>query len=106
MNNRLLSRKGESISEALVSLLIASLAMLMFVGAVTASTHLIMSAKERMNTYYAERNHLEETMQKNAAGEGSEETAITFHATASDDVPVTIKINDYSTENWTAYRKK
>ncbi len=50
---KLNSRTGESISETLISLLIAALALVMLAGAVSSSSDMIMKSKEKMNSYYS-----------------------------------------------------
>ena len=46
------SRIGETISETLVALLIASLALLMLAGAVTTATRVVTQSNDKMTDYY------------------------------------------------------
>ena len=50
---KLKSRKGETISETLVALLISSLALTMLAGAITASANLVEKSRTKMDSYYA-----------------------------------------------------
>ena len=49
---KLRSKAGESISETLVSLLIASLALVMLAGAVSSATGMITRSREKLEKYY------------------------------------------------------
>ena len=51
---RLCSKAGESISETMVSVLIAALALVMLAGAVSTASHVITTSKDRLDDYYAE----------------------------------------------------
>ena len=44
---------GESISETLISLLVAALALVMLAGAVASSSNVITKSKDKMNSYYS-----------------------------------------------------
>lgn len=52
IKRKLNSRAGESISETLVSLLIASLALVMLAGTLTASSGMITKSRAKMKAYY------------------------------------------------------
>lgn len=54
IKKKLSSQSGESISEALVAVLITSLAVLLFVTMVSASTRIIQSSETKMSRYYQE----------------------------------------------------
>ena len=49
---KLNSTKGESISETLVSLLIASLALVMLAGAISATSNMITKTRSALDRYY------------------------------------------------------
>lgn len=49
---KLNSNSGESISETLVALLIAALAMVMLAGAIGAATSIILGSRKKMKDYY------------------------------------------------------
>ena len=49
---KLRSRKGETIAETLIALLIASLALLMLAGAVSAASNVVTKSKNAMISYY------------------------------------------------------
>ena len=54
MRAKLRSRAGESISETMVSVLIAALALVMLAGAVSTASHVITDSKDKLDDYYAE----------------------------------------------------
>ena len=49
---KLTSTAGESISETLISLLVASLALLMLAGAVSSATGMITKSRTKLEKYY------------------------------------------------------
>ena len=51
---RLRSRAGESITETLVALLIAALALTMLAGAVSSAGQIVMRSRDKLNSYYEE----------------------------------------------------
>ncbi len=55
---KLKSRKGDSIAEVLVALLIAGVALVLLASMITSSTNIISRSRERMETYYADNNAL------------------------------------------------
>ena len=55
---KLLDRRGDSIGEVLVSLLISAVALVMLASMIAASTSLIMSSREKPEAYYQENNNL------------------------------------------------
>lgn len=52
IKERLCSQKGESIGETLVSLLIAALALVMLAGAMTSASNIIISSRNKLESYY------------------------------------------------------
>lgn len=52
MKKKLRSRAGETISEVLVALLIASISLVMLAGMITASAHAIERSRKMLETYY------------------------------------------------------
>lgn len=52
IRDKLSSKAGESISETLVSLLIASLALVMLAGAISSSSNMIMKSRQKLDSYY------------------------------------------------------
>ena len=54
IRNKLRSRAGESISETLVSLLIAALALAMLAGAVTSGMSIVKKERSKLGTYYSD----------------------------------------------------
>lgn len=53
MNNKIRSTRGESISETLVSLLVASLALVMLAGSISAASHMVLNTRDKLKKYYA-----------------------------------------------------
>lgn len=51
MHHKLKSKKGESITEVLVALLISALAIVLLAGMVNASTNMILKSKNKMEKY-------------------------------------------------------
>lgn len=56
---KLKNRKGESIGEVLVSLLISALALVMLASMITSSSRMIQSSKVKLQDYYVANNALE-----------------------------------------------
>lgn len=56
---KLKERKGESVAEALVSLVIASLGMVLLAGMITASVNLITESRDTISDYVTADNRLE-----------------------------------------------
>lgn len=52
--NRLHSSVGESLSETLISLLVAALALTMLAGAISSSANVIKKGRNSLNQYYNE----------------------------------------------------
>ena len=55
---KLTSTAGESISETLISLLVASLALLMLAGAVSSATGMITKSRTKLEKYYESNDKL------------------------------------------------
>ena len=58
IQNKLSSRAGETISETLISMLIASLALVMLAGAVSSASAIITKSKDKLGDYYRENEKL------------------------------------------------
>ena len=58
--NRILSRRGESLTETLVSVLVIALALLLLVSMVTASKNLIEKSETTFTNNYVAKNQAEE----------------------------------------------
>lgn len=65
---KLRSKAGESISETLVSLLIASLALVMLAGAVSSATGMITRSRTKLSKYYKTNDELV-TVSKGSPGQ-------------------------------------
>lgn len=92
IQNRLRSRRGESLTEVLVGLLIAALSITMMAGAITSSVNMIRSSSSRMQNYYEQNNRLEE---QTTTPNGT--TTLTIKGATDDDGlnPVSVKVNLY-----------
>ena len=55
---KLRSKAGESISETLISLLVASLALVMLAGAISSASAMITKSKDKLGDYYRENEKL------------------------------------------------
>ena len=62
LKNKLKSKKGETITETLVSVLIASAAMILFASMVTSSQRILQKSERIMDDYYAGETKMEEAM--------------------------------------------
>lgn len=60
MGKKLKSENGETLTELLISVLVIALGLAMFAAALTASRRMMMLGTEKIETYYSERNDLEE----------------------------------------------
>lgn len=67
---------GESISETLVSMLIASFALLMLAGAITTATGIVQTSKKKISNYYERDNLVVDKM--NGVSTASEPTKKTI----------------------------
>ena len=81
---KLKERKGESVAEALVSLVIASLGMVLLAGMITASVNLITESRDTISDYVTADNRLE-------AREGS---ALSGTASVKDDTGREMRLTD------------
>lgn len=62
LKNKLKSKKGETITETLVSVLIAAAAMILFASMITSSQRILKKSESIMNAYYAGEAKMEEAM--------------------------------------------
>ncbi len=88
---RLSSEKGESLTELLTALLVASLGLTMFASALTASKHMMELGQKKMDAYYTGRNALEkeESDPQTAALSVQNTDGSTFNIGTSQDDAVT-----------------
>lgn len=54
IRNKIRSTKGETISETLVALLIAALALVMLAGVVSSASRIVTQSRESLDAYYDE----------------------------------------------------
>ncbi len=67
--NKLKSNSGESITETLVAVLIAALALLMLAGTVNTASNLITQSQDKLTEYYSLNNEIENrTSSSNSEG--------------------------------------
>ncbi len=72
MYEKIRGKSGETISETLVALLIAALALVMLAGAIGAATRIITNSRDRVNEYYdANQNSSGVVMMSGSAGSGT-----------------------------------
>ena len=62
LKNKLKSKKGETITETLVSVLIAAAAMILFASMITSSQRILQKSESIMNAYYAGETKMEEAI--------------------------------------------
>ena len=80
LKNKLKSKKGETITETLVSVLIAAAAMILFASMITSSQRILKKSESIMDAYYDGETKMEETM----AGSGTTGKSTTGVAKAAD----------------------
>lgn len=71
LKNKLKSKKGETITETLVSVLIAAAAMILFASMITSSQRILQKSENIMNAYYAGETKMEEEMAAGGTTGGS-----------------------------------
>lgn len=68
IKNKLKSKKGETITETLVSVLIAAAAMILFASMVTSSQRILKKSERIMDAYYTGMSSMEEAMAEGRSG--------------------------------------
>lgn len=71
LKNKLKSKKGETITETLVSVLIAAAAMILFASMITSSQRILQKSESIMNAYYAGETNMEAEMAASGTAGGS-----------------------------------
>lgn len=71
LKNKLKSKKGETITETLVSVLIAAAAMILFASMITSSQRILKKSERIMNDYYAGEAEMEAAMATGGTTGGS-----------------------------------
>lgn len=66
LKNKLKSKKGETITETLVSVLIAAAAMILFASMITSSQRILQKSERIMDAYYAGETKMEAAMAASA----------------------------------------
>lgn len=62
LTNKLKSKKGETITETLVSVLVAAAAMILFASMITSSQRILQKSESIMDAYYDGETKMEEAM--------------------------------------------
>lgn len=82
LKNKLKSKKGETITETLVSVLIAAAAMILFASMITSSQRILQKSESIMNDYYAGEAEMEAAMAvSGTTGKSTTEVAMTAEGT-------------------------
>ena len=96
------SRKGESIAESLLSILIAALGVVAFVTLLTGAARIIQKSGTAMDTYYRQMTAMEKSMAgQNSEDAGSNRTAklsINLFGTTGEAKDKEIPVNLYKAE--------
>ena len=71
LKNKLKSKKGETITETLVSVLIAAAAMILFASMITSSQRILQKSESIMNAYYAGEAEMEAAIATSGTAGGS-----------------------------------
>ena len=71
LRNKLKSKKGETITETLVSVLIAAAAMILFASMITSSQRILQKSERIMDAYYDGETKMEEAMANGGTTGGS-----------------------------------
>ena len=71
LKNKLKSKKGETITETLVSVLIAAAAMILFASMITSSQRILQKSERIMDAYYDGETKMEAAMASGATTGGS-----------------------------------
>lgn len=71
LKNKLKSKKGETITETLVSVLIAAAAMILFASMITSSQRILQKSESIMDDYYAGEAEMEAAMATGGTTGGS-----------------------------------
>ena len=103
MRNKVKSKKGESITEVLVALLISALAIVLLAGMVNASTNMILKSKDKMEKYANAENNV---VERNGEGESgavqivdSNNNPVTLTDGAGTDIDVAYFTNNESVQH-------
>ena len=71
LKNKLKSKKGETITETLISVLIAAAAMILFASMITSSQRILQKSESIMNAYYDGEEKMEAKMASSGTAGGS-----------------------------------
>lgn len=99
LKRKLHSQAGESIGETLVSLLIASLALVMLAGAISSSYNVIMKGRNQLNQYYSANEQPSGVVQM-ASGGSAVENGITIRDSTGAISPRSCKVTYYKNDQF------
>lgn len=105
---KLRSRLGESMAETLVALLVASLALMVLAGMITATSNIVKTSEEKMDDYYVECRKLATFAAEDEGEIGAGTVTITvsdgeLETVVSENVDV-VKNDIFANHTVTAYR--
>ena len=89
---KLRSRAGESLTETLVALLIASLALVMLASMISSTTRIVTQSKTRLETYYNNNNQV--------AAQSGGSTPVTMTLAPDGTVSAGVGSKEYSCTAW------
>ena len=78
LKNKLKSKKGETITETLVSVLIAAAAMILFASMITSSQRILQKSESIMKDYYTGEAEMEAAMADGGTAGGSKTGTVTI----------------------------
>lgn len=98
------SRRGESIVEVLIALLVGALAILMLASMTTAATNAIKSSQSKIDEYAHEENRLAEQMDDEEDGEIDVELTRELFGGGEARIPVQYYVNTMGKETIVSYK--
>ena len=99
--NRINSQVGESISETLISLLIAALALVMLAGAISSASGVILKSKDKLDKYYSA-NEKSDGVVKMTGGSSVVSDGITITDTSNSISPQSFQITYYKNDEFSS----
>lgn len=106
---KLQSKRGESLAEVLVALLVSTAGIMMLAGMITSATNMISKSRNAMNDYYERNNYLETHTNGSGISVGSGTVFLKDSAGDTGDgnkiADVSYYINEQGNERAIAYAK-
>ena len=84
--NKIRSQAGESLSETLISLLVAALALTLLAGAVSSGANVITKSQEKLKVYYDDNET--KIVQMSGAGNSEKKVTISSSGLENQDIPI------------------